>query len=118
MIPHISEKENLENAVNTNFISAIKELGISGLLGQCGIRKNSRRQKGEASSEKRTAFEIFQFLLLMVFQGCSLYRFHGLKKQDIACSKTLTTGYSMTAIITGAGLSLCLRPGPLHFLTR
>ena len=87
MIPHISEKENLENTVNTNFISAIKELGISGLLGQRGIRKNSHRQKDEASSEKRTAFEIFQFLLLMVFQGCSLYRFLGSKKQDIACSK-------------------------------
>lgn len=87
MIPHISEKENLENAVNTNFISAIKELRISGLLGQCGIRKDSRKQKGEASSEKRTAFEIFQFLLLMVFQGCNLYRFLGSKKQDIACSK-------------------------------
>ena len=88
MIHHISEKENLENAVNTNFISAIKELGISSLLAQCGIRKNSRRQKGEASSEKRTAFEIFQFLLLMVFQGCNLYRFLGSKKQDIACSKS------------------------------
>ncbi len=87
MIPHISEKENLENAVNTNFISAIKELGISSLLGQCGIRKASRKQKGEASGEKRTAFEIFQFLLLLVFQGCNLYRFLGSKKQDIACSK-------------------------------
>lgn len=87
MIPHISEKENLENAVNTNFISAIKELGIGSLLGQCGIRKASRKQKGEASDEKRTAFEIFQFLLLLVFQGCNLYRFLGSKKQDIACSK-------------------------------
>lgn len=81
MIPHISEKENLESAVNTNFISAIKELGINSLLKQCGIRKDSRRQKGESSSEKRTAFEIFQFLLLMVFQGCNLYRFLGSKNR-------------------------------------
>ena len=87
MIPHISEKENLENAVSTNFIPAIKELGISSLLGQCGIRKDSLRQKGESSGEKRTAFEIFQFLLLLVFQGCNPYRFLGSKKQDIACSK-------------------------------
>lgn len=87
MIPHISEKENLESAISTNFISAIKELGISSLLHQCGIRKDSRRQKGETSKEKRTAFEIFQFLLLMVFQGFNLYRFLGSKKQDIACSK-------------------------------
>lgn len=87
MIPHITEKENIENAVNTNFISAIKELRISNLLHQCGIRKTTRTQKGEVSGEKRTAFEIFQFLLLMVFQGCNLYRFLGSKKQDIACSK-------------------------------
>lgn len=87
MIPHFTEKENLENAVNTNFISAIKELKISTLLHQCGIRKTTRTQKGETSGEKRTAFEIFQFLLLMVFQGCNLYRFLGSKKQDIACSK-------------------------------
>lgn len=87
MIPHITEKENLENAVNTNFISAIKELKISSLLNQCGIRKTTRTQKGETSGGKRTAFEIFQFLLLMVFQGCNLYRFLGSKKQDIACSK-------------------------------
>ena len=47
-------------AVFINSIFAIKELGISGLLSQCGIRKNSRRQKDEASSEKRTvSFGIF-----------------------------------------------------------
>ena len=89
MIPHITEKENLENDVNTNFIAAIKELKISSLLNQCGIRKTTRTQKGETSGGKRTAFEIFQFLLLMVFQGCSLYRFLGSKKQDIACSKNI-----------------------------
>lgn len=87
MIPQMTEKEKLENAVNTNFISAIKELKISSLLHRCGIRKTTRTQKGEASGEKRSAFEIFQFLLLMVFQGCNLYRFLGSKKQDIACSK-------------------------------
>ena len=49
---------------------------------------DSRKLKGESSDEKRTAFEIFQFLLLMVFQGCNLYRYLGSKKQDIACSKS------------------------------
>lgn len=88
MIPHIHEKENLETAININFISAIQELKISSLLHQCGIRKTSRIMSGEQSGEKRTAFEIFQFLLLMVFQGCNLYRFLGSKKQDIACSKS------------------------------
>lgn len=71
-----------------SFIAAIKELDISGLLFRCGIRKDSRKLKGESSDEKRTAFEIFQFLLLMVFQGCNLYRYLGSKKQDIACSKS------------------------------
>ena len=71
-----------------SFIAAIKELDISGILSRCGIRKDSRKLKGESSDEKRTAFEIFQFLLLMVFQGCNLYRYLGSKKQDIACSKS------------------------------
>ncbi len=43
---------------------------------------------GEYSPDKRTAFEIFQFLILLVFQGCNLFRFLGSKKQDIACSKS------------------------------
>lgn len=71
-----------------SFIAVIKEFDISGLLFRCGIRKDSRKFKGESASEKRTASEIFQFLLLMVFQGCNLYRYLGSKKQDIACSKS------------------------------
>lgn len=88
MIPHLNEKENPETTINANFISAIKELKISSLLHQCGIRKSGRTMKGEHSGEKRSAFEIVQFLLLMVFQGCNLYRFLGSKKQDSACSKS------------------------------
>lgn len=88
MIQHNGTKENPNHELNTSFIAAIKELDISGLLFRCGIRKDSRRLKGESSDGKRTAFEIFQFLLLMVFQGCNLYRYLGSKKQDIACSKS------------------------------
>lgn len=88
MIQHNGAKENPGHELNMSFISAIKELDISVLLFRCGIRKDSRRLKGESSDEKRTAFEIFQFLLLMVFQGCNLYRYLGSKKQDIACSKS------------------------------
>ena len=79
---------NTEIEINANFIGAIRELKISKLLHQCGIRKTTRTMSGEMSSDKRTAFEIFQFLLLMVFQGCNLFRFLGSKKQDIACSKS------------------------------
>lgn len=66
MIQHSGAKENPSHELNISFIATIKELDISGLLFCCGIRKDSRRLKGESSGEKRTAFEIFQFLLLMV----------------------------------------------------
>ena len=88
IIQHNETKENPNYELNVSFIAAIKELDISGILSRCGIRKDSRKLKGESSDEKRTAFEIFQFLLLMVFQGCNLYRYLGSKKQDIACSKS------------------------------
>ena len=88
MILHSATVENPNDSLNMGFISAIKELKISKLLPLCGIRKDSRTVSGETSGEKRTAFEIFQFLLLMVFQGTSLYRFLGSKRQDIACSKS------------------------------
>ena len=88
MIHQNTVNENAHSDLNTSFIASIKELHISSLLSQCGIRKDSRKINGERSDDKRTAFEIFQFLLLMVFQGCNLYRFLGSKKQDIACSKS------------------------------
>lgn len=93
MIQQNSVSENTHFELNISFIAAIKELNISSLLSQCGIRKDSRKIKGELSDNKRTAFEIFQFLLLMAFQGCNLYRFLGSKKQDIACSKNTYQRY-------------------------
>ena len=88
MIPPKAENENTKAEINANFIAAFRELKISLLLHSCNIRKSSRTLAGEKSGEKRTAFEIFQFLLLLAFQGCNLYRFLGSKKQDIACSKS------------------------------
>lgn len=93
MIQHNGTKENPNREINLSFISAcfisaIKKLDISRLLFRCGIRNNGRKFNGESSNGKLTAFEIFQFLLLMIFQGCNLYRYLGSKKQDIACSKS------------------------------
>lgn len=88
MLPQNTKNENSFSQINVSFIDAIKELKISKLLHQCNIRKSSRKLSGECSGEKRTAFEIFQFLLLLVFQGYKLFRFLGSKKQDIACSKS------------------------------
>jgi len=88
MIHQNQQNENNKTEINANFISAIKELKISKILSQCGIRKCTRAVNGERFAEKRTAFEIFQFLLLLVFQDCNLFLFLGSKKQDIACSKS------------------------------
>lgn len=88
MIPQNANNENIFSQINVTFIDAVKELKISMLLHKCNIRKSYRRRSGEDSGEKRSAFEIFQFLLLLAFQGCNLFRFLGSKKQDIACSKS------------------------------
>lgn len=87
MITPNIEKENPNFEINSNFIAAEKELGIASLLKKCNIRKESRKRAGESNAGRRTAFEIFQFLLLLVFEGCNLFHFLGSKKQDIACSK-------------------------------
>ena len=87
MIQQNWENEKIKIDFNKSFLGAIKSLQICRLLPKCGIKKDTRKQKGETSSEKRTAFEILKFLLLMVFQGCSLNRFLGSKKQDIASHK-------------------------------
>ena len=88
MIQQNTENENTQIELNSGFISAIKEMKISKLLYEANIRKGTRTLTSEINSEKRTAFEIFQFLLLMVFQGCNMYRYLGSKRQDIACSKS------------------------------
>ena len=83
MIHYDYEKIKTENEINTNFISAIRQLKLSKLLNQCGILKTARTLSGEHSCEKRTAFEIFQFLILMAFQGTSLFRFLGSKCEEL-----------------------------------
>ena len=87
MITQINENENLNCKFNISFIATVKELKISTLLDRCGIRKKTRIQRSEKSCDKCSVFEIFQFLLLMIFQGSTLHRFLGPKKQDLACSK-------------------------------
>ena len=117
MLPQNAKNENSFSQINVSFIDAIKELKISKLLHQCNIRKSSRKLSGECSGEKRTAFEIFQFLLLLVFQGYKLFRFLGSKKQDIACSKSTIIGSSMIPILTGTASLLFLRRKLLLILT-
>lgn len=73
MINQMNQNENTQN----KFSYAIKELKIGKLLRQSNITKNCGVP----------AFEVFQFLLLLVFQGKNLFRFLNSKHKDQAVSK-------------------------------
>lgn len=73
MINQIDENVNTQN----EFSNAIKQLKIGGLLRKSNITKNCGIP----------AFEVFQFLLLLVFQGKNLFRFLNSKRKDQAVSK-------------------------------
>lgn len=77
MITEGRQKVNTENATECQFGNAIKELKISSLLKASNIHK----KKGGS------VFDVFQFLLLLVFQNCNLYHFLNSKKKDTAFSK-------------------------------
>ena len=73
MINQMNQNENTQN----EFSNAIKELKIGKLLRQSNITKSCGIP----------AFEVFQFLLLLVFQGKNLFRFLNSKHKDQAVSK-------------------------------
>ena len=73
MIYQNTEIENTQN----RFSNAIKELQLGKLLRKANITKNCGV----------SAFEVFQFLLLLVFQGKNLFRFLNSKHKDQAVSK-------------------------------
>ena len=73
MINQISQNENTQN----QFSNAFKELQLGKLLRKANIRKNCGIP----------AYEVFQFLLLLVFQGKNLFRFLNSKRRDQAVSK-------------------------------
>lgn len=73
MINQMNQNENTQN----KFSHAIKELEIGKLMRKSNISKNCGI----------SAFEVFQFLLLLVFQGKNLFRFLNSKHKDQAVSK-------------------------------
>lgn len=79
MIPQKCKIEKQENEIECQFGNAIKELQISKLLKQSNIHKKTGK----------SVFDVFQFLLLLVFQNCNLYHFLDSKKQDTAYSKNM-----------------------------
>ena len=73
MINHMNQNENTQN----KFSYAIKKLETGKLMRKSNITKNCGIP----------AFEVFQFLLLLVFQGKNLFRFLNSKHKDQAVSK-------------------------------
>jgi hypothetical protein len=73
MIYQNNETENTQN----QFSNAIRELQLGKLLRKANITKNCGIP----------AYEVFQFLLLLVFQGKNLFRFLNSKHKDQAVSK-------------------------------
>ena len=77
MINHNAKNENPEIQIQCEFGDAIRELQISKLLKKSNIKGKSGK----------SFYEVFQFLLLLVFQNCNLYHFLNSKKRDTAFSK-------------------------------
>ena len=73
MIYQTSQNEHTQN----QFSDAVKELQIGNLLRKSNISKSCGV----------SAYEVFQFLLLLVFQGKNLFRFLNSKHKDQAVSK-------------------------------
>ena len=73
MIYQNTETENTQNKLS----NAMKELQIGKLLRKANITKNCGI----------SAYEVFQFLLLLVFRGKNLFRFLNSKHKDQAVSK-------------------------------
>ena len=73
MIYQNDKKENTQN----QFSNSLKELQIGKLLRKANITKSCGI----------SAYEVFQFLLLLVFQGKNLFRFLNSKHKDHAVPK-------------------------------
>lgn len=73
MIYQMNQNENTQN----QFSNAIRELQIGKLLRKSNITKSCGIY----------AYEVFQFLLMLVFQGKNLFRFLNSKRKEQAVSK-------------------------------
>lgn len=73
MINQIDQNENTQN----QFSNTIRELQIGKMLRKANITRSCGI----------SAYEVFQFLLLLVFQGKNLFRFLNSKRKDQAVSK-------------------------------
>ena len=87
MLHQNGEKSKQEKEGQQRFMGAMKTLGIAALLWQNNIRKESRKHGSEKDGSRRSAYELFKTLLLLVFQGENLFRVLSSDKGETACSK-------------------------------
>ena len=80
-----NDKQKIDAA--NRFLDTLTKLGVSSLLKQSNIRKESRKIAGEKDGNRRSAYTVFTFLIVLVFQGQNLFRYLESKKRDCACSK-------------------------------
>ena len=78
-------QQRTEKEGQQRFMGAMKTLRIGTLLWQSNIRKESRKQGDEKDGSKRSVYEWFKMLLLLVFQGENLFRFLSSDKGETAC---------------------------------
>ena len=67
MLHQNGEKSKQEKEGQQRFMGAMKTLGIAALLWQNNIRKESRKHGREKDGSRRSAYELFKTLLLLVF---------------------------------------------------
>ena len=111
MLHQNEEKSKQEKEGQQRFMGAVKTLGIAALLWQNNIRKESRKYGKEKDGSRRSAYELFKTLLLLVFQGENLYRFLSsdschLTRAKRPAQRTAITGFWRIVTPTGTG-SLC-----------
>lgn len=96
MINQNVDFENHQNEIQCEFGDAIRELQISKLLKKSNIKGRNGK----------SLFDVFQFLVLLVFQKCNLFHFLNSKKRDTAFSKNTyyrflnNTSFNWTKFIT------------------
>ena len=116
MIQHFGAVENPNDALNISFIDAIKALDISGLLSQCGIRKNSRTIAGESAETRAVPLKFSNFFCLWYFRSviCTVFLVQSVR--ILRVPKAHTIDFSVTNTTTGAVLLRCLPQRSFVFL--
>ena len=87
MIMQTKENGKHEIEVGRRFAYTLTKLNVASLLKQANIRKEDRKVSGEKDRGRRSAYTVFTFLIMLVFQGQNLFRYLASKKHDCACSK-------------------------------